>query len=96
MRLVAWCVVAMALVAALGGWGAFAMRGEENEPVAPWKRAIEEGTVIRLEHRTTEKVATSILPTSAVVSDGEYRIPAPPANLPALPPPVIEGEPTRR
>ncbi len=96
MRLVAWCVVAMASVAALGGWSVVAMRGEQTKEVAPWKKALEEGTVIRLEHRTTEKVATSILPTSAVVDDGEYRIPAPPANLPSLPPPAIDGESTRR
>jgi hypothetical protein len=96
MRLVAWCVVAMASVAALGGWGVAAMRGEPAQQVAPWKKAIEEGTVILLEHRTTEKVATGILPTSAVVNDGEYRVPAPPVNLPALPPPAMERESTRR
>jgi hypothetical protein len=96
MRLVAWCVVAMVSVLALGGWGFVSLRGDRPEKVAPWKKAIEEGTVILLESRSTEKVATGILPVATVVEEGEYRIPAPPANLPPLPPPSVDIESTRR
>jgi hypothetical protein len=99
MRLVAWFVTAMLSIAGLGGWVVVSMRRTERASVAPWKKALEEGTVILLEARSTDSVAKTILPTSSQSSapaTGDFRIPPPPANLPELPPPAIDGRPTRR
>ncbi|MBY0588859.1 hypothetical protein K2X85_16925 [bacterium] len=99
MRLVAWFLLAMASIAGLGGWAVVALRAQKGESIAPWKRALDEGTVILLEARSTDKVAKTILPTSTLSPKspaGDFRVPPPPANLPDLPPPTVEERSTRR
>lgn len=69
---------------------AYTLRGRSDE-TAPWKKAVLEGTYIRLPASSKKPAVRVAEPTSSVP---QFTIPPPPEELPNLPPPAVT-EPLR-
>jgi hypothetical protein len=93
MKAVYW--IGYGIVASACAGGVVALRTHEEAAVTPpWKVAIQDGTVIRLQNN----LARSYDSPPPVVDDfagNKFVVPPPPANLPALPAPEFP-EPSRR
>ena len=95
MKAVYWISYGIIASACVGGLAVVASRGRiEPKGEPPWKVAINDGTVIRLQ----DNLARSYDAPTPVVDGfggGKFVVPPPPQNLPALPPPEFP-EATRR
>lgn len=85
-----WSVGIIAAVVALSAVVLVVRARADRVDVAPWKRALMEGTYIRLPRDSSAgaKAAPAPVRTEAPAVES-FHIPPPPAELPPLPPPAV-------